>query len=323
MCGFVDGNDIKHRRRIFLYGFLIVSFIGAASYYLIWRRRHKNTDYQNYLINLNNLIHNRISKNKNSYLSNLFLSFNDDIPENKAAFEKIKQKKLAKKPVQSDPLLPPFEIGVFIADLSQSHSLIFDIDPKVRAQMMIITKDFEYQNLLITPRDIEAWLRFIKATEGFVLYSSNEKVGAKHNHKHIYACLHDIYMPMLEAYSGAIENRRNTINKFTETITAKINEISKFDYILCGFEKVTKSRKDISLNVHNMRERAKNIHSLYLEHMNRLKMIKRSYKATYVMLMTEDWMLLVKNPHQVIPVNDFDPFTFVGLGQFAANPQQN
>ena len=319
----VKAGENQNRRKYFMYGFLIVSIIGAASYYFLWRRRNKNTEFQNYLINLNNHIHSRINKNRNPYLTSLFLSFNDDIPENKAKFEKLKQKKLAQKPIQSDPLLPPFEIGVFITDLSQTHSLIFDINPKIRAQMMIITKDFEYQNLLLTPRDIEAWLRFIKSTEGFVLYSSNEKVGARFNHKHIYACLHDVYMPMLEAYSNAIESRRNTINKFTETITAKVNEINKFDYILFGFDKITKSRKNISLNIQNMRERAKNIHSLYLEHINRLKMMKKSYKSTYVMLMTEEWMLLVKDPQHIIPKEGFDPFVFAGLGQLIANPQQN
>lgn len=298
-----------------MYGFAIFSLVGAMSYYYIWRKRMKNTDFQNYLIDLNNLIQNKINKNKNPYLSALFMSFSEDAVEQRKEFQKVRERKLKQKQMQSDPLLPPFEKGVYITDISPTHCILFDSDPVLKGQMLITTKDFEYQNLLLTPKDFEACLRFIKATEGFVIYRSNEKVGTKFNHRHILGCLYNEYLPLIETYKREIDHRRKNFNKYSEPIHAKVNELVNFEHALVSFEPITLHRKEISLNPQNMRERAKHIHKLYLEYMNRLKMLKKAYKATYVLLMTEDYLLLVKEPQRNFRVGKFDPFIFAGKGK--------
>ena len=223
----------------------------------------KKTEFQTYLSYLNNLIKNKMHKNTNPYLSALFMSFIEDSQKEKKRFEKIRKQKLRQKPLQSDPLLPPFEVGVYICDISVSHCLLFDVDPKFKGQMIITTKDFEFQNMILNPKDIEACLRFIKSTEGFVMYKSNEKVGAKFNHKHIHAWLSNDYLPFMELYSKEIIDKRQNFNKPIEVIHAKVNELNNFEYMLVGFEKITEARKDISLSVHNMRDRAKAISKFY------------------------------------------------------------
>jgi hypothetical protein len=252
-------GNTKTKRYIILYGVLAASLAGAITYFYIIRKRRQKTTFQAYLSSLSSRIHSKIYKNSNPYLSALFMSFSMDTEKELKEFKKLKSKKLRQAQLQSDPLLPPFEVGVFISDLSSTHCLLFDMEPKLRGQMLISTKDFEFQNLQITPKDIEACLVFIKATDGFVLYKSNDKVGAKLNHKHIHACLNEQFLPLMETYSQEIDNRRTNMNRYTEEIHAKVNELTKFEYFLVGFEKITLKRKDVTLNVLNMRERSKAI----------------------------------------------------------------
>ena len=141
--------------------------MGAATYYFFIRKRRQQTLFERQLIELNNIIQAKINRNRNPYLQALFTSFNDLSKEEKKKFNKMKQNKLNQKARQSDPLLPPFEIGFFIANISNSHFLMFDSDPKFRGQMLIATKDFGFQNLVLTPKDLEASLRFISSTSGF------------------------------------------------------------------------------------------------------------------------------------------------------------
>lgn len=166
---------------------IVLSLVGTISVYYIVRKRKKKTEFQKYLKQLNKTIHNKIHKNSNPYLATLFMSFSGDTAKEKETFEKLREQRMSLKSYQSDPLLPPFENGVFVTEISASHSLLFDLDPTFKGQMLICTKDFEYQNLLLTPQDMEACFRFIVATNGFVLFKSNEKVGSKFNHKHIHA----------------------------------------------------------------------------------------------------------------------------------------
>jgi ATP adenylyltransferase/5',5'''-P-1,P-4-tetraphosphate phosphorylase II len=108
-----------------------------------------------------------MNRNPSKYLNMLFSSFNHLEKDELDKFSKIRSQKLKLKPRQSDPLLPPFKAGMYIRPISPSHFLLFDTDPVSKGQTLICTKDFEFQNLLLTCADIEACLKFIKATEGF------------------------------------------------------------------------------------------------------------------------------------------------------------
>ena len=63
----------------------------------------------------------------------------------------------------------------------------------------------------------------------------------------------------MEVYCKEIEDRRENFGRFTEVIHARVNILNKFEYLLVGFEKITQQRKNINLNVDNIRARAKSI----------------------------------------------------------------
>ncbi|CAI2370612.1 unnamed protein product [Moneuplotes crassus] len=320
----------ERRTKVFVYGSFIVIIMGAATYYFFIQKRRQQTVFQRQLIELNNLVFTRINRNKNVYLQSLFHSFNEISEEEKKKTQKLRKKKLRERCRQSDPLLPPFEVGYFISDISNSHYLMFDSDPIFKGQMLLATKDFSYQNLLLSSKDIEACLRFIASTSGFCLYQSNEKVGAKFNHKHMHACLPESDLDLMESYTSEISNRRANFHKYTEVIHASCKSLPpKFSHILVGFEKITQKRKSIALTIDNIRERAKSIHKLYLQTLDRLKILKNAYKKSYIVILTEDWMLVVKKDslkqtessmsqstrakYRDISEDRFNAFTFCGV----------
>lgn len=63
----------------------------------------------------------------------------------------------------------------------------------------------------------------------------------------------------MELYNQEITDRRINFNKFTEVIHAKVNQLSKFNYLLVGFEKITQESKNISLSDFNLQVRTKAI----------------------------------------------------------------
>jgi hypothetical protein len=53
---------------------------------------------------------------------------------------------------------------------------------------------------------------------------------------------------------------------------------------------------------------------IYLETLDRLQILRRVYRANYIVLITEEYLLVVNDPHKVIET-DFNPFLFAGLGK--------
>ena len=131
-------------------------------------------------------------------------------------------------------------------------------------------------------------------------------------------------LKLMETYSKEIEERRKNFEKYTEVIYSRVNKLNGYEYILVGFEKIIHSRKDISKNVRNIRERAENINKILVsanniiskshsKKLDKQKLLKNSYKSTYVVLFTQDWLLIVNEPQKKFTDTKFDCFSFTGL----------
>ena len=59
----------------------------------------------------------------------------------KTKFEGLKEQK--KEPIKSDPFMPPFEEGLFIDELTTTHSLVFNKFSVCDNHVIVITKEFE------------------------------------------------------------------------------------------------------------------------------------------------------------------------------------
>ena len=107
-------------------------------------------------------------------------------------FELILIENLQKKPnykenllKKADPFLPPFEDGQFIADLSNTHNLLFNKFALAKNHVLVTTKAFESQNSLLNYQDFLALIKTMKALEGFGFINVGEYSGFSVLHKHL------------------------------------------------------------------------------------------------------------------------------------------
>lgn len=92
------------------------------------------------------------------------------------------QKKIGKNPFL------PYEEELFVADISSTHVCILNKYNVVDNHLLIITKEFQEQESLLTLADFEAmWitLKGIQSTNTLTFYNSGRLAGASQPHKHL------------------------------------------------------------------------------------------------------------------------------------------
>lgn len=104
----------------------------------------------------------------------------------------LARKELARKERERDaaagrPVNPflPWEPGLFVADVSASHVAILNKFNVVDRHLLVITREFEDQRALLTPRDFEALWRCVREYPGLGFYNGGVEAGASQPHKHL------------------------------------------------------------------------------------------------------------------------------------------
>ncbi|MEH2424442.1 MAG: phosphorylase [Nostoc sp.] len=101
----------------------------------------------------------------------------------KAAKEKQK-KQSATSGQEFNPFLP-YEKDLFVADISDTHVCIFNKFNVVDYHLLIITRDFEEQESLLTLEDFTAMWACLADFDGLAFYNSGKTAGASQRHKHL------------------------------------------------------------------------------------------------------------------------------------------
>lgn len=83
-----------------------------------------------------------------------------------------------------NPFLP-YEQALFVADVSATHVAILNKFNVVDRHLLIVTREFEDQRSLLTPRDFEAWWRCLGEYESLGFYNGGSEAGASQPHKHL------------------------------------------------------------------------------------------------------------------------------------------
>lgn len=83
-----------------------------------------------------------------------------------------------------NPFLP-YEKDLFVADISDTHVCILNKFNVVDYHLLIITRDFEEQESLLTPEDFAALLACLADFDGLAFYNSGKIAGASQRHKHL------------------------------------------------------------------------------------------------------------------------------------------
>ena len=95
-----------------------------------------------------------------------------------------KQESAAATGKQANPFLPP-EKDLTVADLSDTHVAILNKFNVVDHHLLIVTKRFEEQDLLLTLKDFEALWICMAEFEGLGFYNGGREAGASQQHKHL------------------------------------------------------------------------------------------------------------------------------------------
>lgn len=94
------------------------------------------------------------------------------------------RKKQGEKGERINPFLP-FERDLFVADISETHAAVLNKFNVVEHHLLIITREFEGQETLLTVMDFEALWACLDEYDGLGFYNGGEAAGASQPHKHL------------------------------------------------------------------------------------------------------------------------------------------
>jgi sulfate adenylyltransferase (ADP) / ATP adenylyltransferase len=83
-----------------------------------------------------------------------------------------------------DPFLP-YDNDLFVAEISHTHIALLNKFNVVEHHLLIVTRQFEDQEMLLTLTDFEALMRCLAEYKGLGFYNGGREAGASQGHKHI------------------------------------------------------------------------------------------------------------------------------------------
>ncbi|NJK38304.1 MAG: phosphorylase [Oscillatoriales cyanobacterium SM2_3_0] len=85
---------------------------------------------------------------------------------------------------ESNPFLP-YDQNLFVADLSPTHVCLLNKFNVVDHHLLMVTREFEAQENLLTLPDFEAMWLCLAEVDGLVFYNGGPQAGASQPHKHL------------------------------------------------------------------------------------------------------------------------------------------
>ncbi|MGB3206563.1 MAG: phosphorylase [Crinalium sp.] len=83
-----------------------------------------------------------------------------------------------------NPFLP-YEQDLFVTDISDTHICLLNKFNIVDHHLLLVTREFEEQESLLTHQDFEAMWITLAEIDGLVFYNSGQAAGASQRHKHL------------------------------------------------------------------------------------------------------------------------------------------
>jgi ATP adenylyltransferase len=193
---------------------------------------------------------------------------------------KKKQKKLAKKSGQKFNPFLPYEKDLFVADISDTHLCLLNKFNVVDYHLLVVTREFEEQETLLTLNDFAALWACLLQIDGLCFYNSGELAGASQRHKHLQL----IPFPLIPEL---IKTPIDTIIKTVE-YHENIGKIPCFDFI----HGISKIELQDNQNILEIAQK-----SLEIYH-HLLKALEISIKSQdkpdpYNLLITREWMMII------------------------------
>ncbi|HXV62655.1 MAG TPA: phosphorylase [Vicinamibacteria bacterium] len=93
---------------------------------------------------------------------------------------------LLRKPRESkeNPFLP-YEQALFVAEVSDTHVVLLNKFNVMPMHLLVVTREYEEQESLLSRADFEAAWRLMQELEGLFFYNAGSIAGASQRHKHL------------------------------------------------------------------------------------------------------------------------------------------
>jgi ATP adenylyltransferase len=104
--------------------------------------------------------------------------------ERKAEERERRERKRSVTGEEFNPFLP-CERAMFVADVSRSHLCLLNKFNVIDHHLLIVTREFESQERLLTESDFEAMWRCMAEFKGLAFYNGGRIAGASEPHKHL------------------------------------------------------------------------------------------------------------------------------------------
>jgi sulfate adenylyltransferase (ADP) / ATP adenylyltransferase len=184
-----------------------------------------------------------------------------------------------KTPPDFNPFLP-YEQNLWVADISDTHVCILNKFNIVDHHLLIITRDFEPQESLLTVNDFIAMHACLADFDGLAFYNSGLIAGASQKHKH----LQMLTLPMLE----------NDVKVPIEPLLASasfqdgVGTVKEFPFI----HAFAKLKNDASTSAVESGTATWEIYR------NLLKAVNLEENNNYNLIATREWILIVTRSHE-------------------------
>ena len=100
--------------------------------------------------------------------------------------DSIERKRIARlmQPSHTDPFLP-YDEDLYVTDISETHVCLLNKFNVVEHHLLIVTREFESQDSMLTIADFDAMWRCLAEFDSLVFYNSGTVAGASQPHKHL------------------------------------------------------------------------------------------------------------------------------------------
>jgi ATP adenylyltransferase len=191
----------------------------------------------------------------------------------------------------TNPFLP-YDENMFVADVSDTHVCLLNKFNVMEHHVLIVTREFEDQDTLLTKSDFEAMVTCLREFEGLAFYNSGTTSGASQPHKH----LQQVPLPL----GGCAECTPIDSLVAGASFDGSFGKIPSFNvrHVLTSAT---------HLNALDPSDAARETERVYLEMLRQVD--DTTSTGPYNLLATRDWMLLVPRS-----VEHFGSFSVNALG---------
>lgn len=212
--------------------------------------------------------------------------------------DKAKQKQKDKQKGSHSNFNPflPYEKDLFIADIQENHVLILNKFNVVNHHLLIITREFESQDSILTLDDFSALWTVLKQINGLGFYNGGKLAGASQPHKHLQL----VPYPLVDEIETIPLNNLILSNKNKE----KIFTLKSLPYLqtIVFFEEITeKSAEELGKITLEYYYQLLDKLNIYIENNNP--------SENYNLLITKYWMMIIPRSQE-----NFDSISINSLG---------